>query len=46
MNAVPFPYGPFSVEDYRSQLRENDVTLLDTHAGAGGNGDDVARKAT
>jgi hypothetical protein len=41
MNAVPFRYGSFSVEDYRSLLRENDFTLLDTHAGAGGNGDDV-----
>jgi SAM-dependent methyltransferase len=44
MNGVPFRYFSFSIEGYRSLLRENGFTLLDTHADRGENTYYLARR--
>jgi SAM-dependent methyltransferase len=45
MNGVSFHYFSFSIEGYRSLLRENGFTLLDTHADQGENRYYLARKS-
>ena len=45
MNGVSFHYFSFSIEGYRSLLRENGFTLLDTHEDQGDNTYYLARRS-
>lgn len=45
MNGVPFRYFSFSMEGYRSILRENGFTLIESHADRGDNTYYLARKS-